>query len=148
MKASCQPSHTVAVTMRLAAFRRNNSARLRICYVVALIRFADCRCPILFTIDVGQGLGAKAIWRTIVNDLTKLQADDPLGKQLCQHLIETDPGQELECLVHIALWKFPHETLPNTDITKSAAQHIFLDGEPFDQGVFLENHSHPPACAA
>jgi hypothetical protein len=67
---------------------------------------------------------------------------------LVGHVIETDPGQELECLVHIALWKFPHETLPKTDITKSAAQHIFLDGEPFDQGVFLENHSHPPACAA
>src|SRR5262249_7354362 len=63
-------------------------------------------------------------------------------------MIETDPREQLECLVNVALRKFPQETLPEADIAEPTAQYVFHHSKPLDQRVFLEDHSHSTARAA
>src|SRR5262249_15833291 len=79
LRGSPEPSHSVPVVMGLAVFQGDIGARPQSCFVV-ILGLANRRRPIFFAVNCRQHLGSKTVWRTIVNDLTKLQANNPFGK--------------------------------------------------------------------
>ena len=90
----------VSPAMRSRCGRRVSSAMtLSACLgrlVRVVIDFADRGRPVFLAVDFRQHLGGEAGRRAVINDLAKLQADDPLGEHLRQHdVVDVDDGREL-----------------------------------------------------
>ena len=61
-----------------------------------VVDFADGGRPVFLAVDFRQHLGGEAGRRAVIDDLAKLQADDPLGEHLRQHdVVDVDNGREL-----------------------------------------------------
>jgi hypothetical protein len=79
-------------------------------------------------------------------DALALAAGQRVGA-FVRHVVETDARQQPERLVDIGLRETPEPAPPEADIAEPAGEHVLHHGEPLDQGVFLEDHSHAPARA-
>ena len=67
---------------------------------------------------------------------------------LVRHRQQTDAVQQTKSLIDILLREFAEKAAPESDISQTAGQDIFHDGQPLNKGIFLEDHTHPAAFLA
>ena len=57
---------------------------------------------------------------------------------------QTDAVEQAVCVLDGFRRVFAEEAAPEADIAEPSGKNVFHNGQPLDQGVFLEDHADPP----